>query len=179
MLLPFPVSPPQSTYPIPPPPDSMRVLPYPLSHSHLTTLAFPYTQALSLYRIKGFPSHWHQIKPFFATHASGAMDSFMDTFWMVVQSLGALGPLVGWYCCSCYGFANPFNSFNHSPNSSIVSIYICIGQALAESLRGQLYQALVSKCFLLSAIVSGFGVLGEADSRWPFSLCFTLFLHFL
>jgi hypothetical protein len=38
-----------------------------------------------------------------------------------------------------------------------VCIHICIGHTLAEPLRGQLYQALVSKCFLASAIVSGFG----------------------
>jgi hypothetical protein len=37
------------------------------------------------------------------------------------------------------------------------STCICIGQALAEPLRGQLYQAPVRKHFLASAIVSGFG----------------------
>ena len=38
------------------------------------------------------------------------------------------------------------------------SIHMCIGQALAEPLRRQLYQAPVSKHLLTSAIVSGFGV---------------------
>jgi hypothetical protein len=38
------------------------------------------------------------------------------------------------------------------------NICICIGQALAEHLRGQLYQVPVNKCFLASSIVSGFGV---------------------
>jgi hypothetical protein len=38
-----------------------------------------------------------------------------------------------------------------------VSIHFCIYQALAEPLRGQLYQAPVSKLLLVSAIVSGFG----------------------
>ena len=38
------------------------------------------------------------------------------------------------------------------------SIHICIGQALAEPFWRQLYQAPVSKYFLVSAIVSGFGV---------------------
>jgi hypothetical protein len=42
-----------------------------------------------------------------------------------------------------------------------VCIRICIGPALAEPLRAQLYVAPVSKHFLASAIVSGFGV-----SRW-------------
>ena len=39
-----------------------------------------------------------------------------------------------------------------------VSILFCIFQALAEPLRRQLYQAPVSKHFLASAILSGFGV---------------------
>jgi hypothetical protein len=38
-----------------------------------------------------------------------------------------------------------------------VYICVCISQALAETLRGKLYQAPVSKHFLASAIVSGFG----------------------
>jgi hypothetical protein len=38
------------------------------------------------------------------------------------------------------------------------SICICIAQDLAEPLRRQLYQAPVSKHFLESTIVSGFGV---------------------
>jgi hypothetical protein len=46
-----------------------------------------------------------------------------------------------------------------------VSICIWIGQALAESLRRQLYQAPVSKHFLASAIVSGFGALFTHLSR--------------
>jgi hypothetical protein len=60
-------------------------------------------------------------------------------------------------------------------------ICICVGQALAMPLRRQLYQAPVSKHFLASAIVSGFGVsrlngsLGGAVSGWPF----LQFLHFL
>jgi hypothetical protein len=39
-----------------------------------------------------------------------------------------------------------------------VSIPICIGQALAKPLRGQLYQAFVSKHDLASSILSEFGV---------------------
>jgi hypothetical protein len=38
-----------------------------------------------------------------------------------------------------------------------VSISFCICQALAESLRGQLYQASASKHLLASTVVSGFG----------------------
>ena len=68
-----------------------------------------------------------------------------------------------------------------------VYIRICIGQALAETLRGQLYWALVKKHFLASAVVSGFGAsrcdgsLGGAVSGWLFLqfLLHSLSLHFL
>lgn len=56
-VIPFPVSPPQISYSIPTPPASIRVLPYPLTHCSLTTLAFPYTGASSLQRTKSLPSH--------------------------------------------------------------------------------------------------------------------------
>jgi hypothetical protein len=65
-------------------------------------------------------------------------------------------------------------------------ICICTGQVLLEPLREQLYQAPVSKCFLASAILWGFGVcrwdgsLPGAVSAWPFSLCsIFLSLYFL
>ena len=51
--------------------------------------------------------------------------------------------------------------FQSSVHCLAVCIRICIGPALAEPLRAQLYVAPVSKHFLASAIVSGFGV-----SRW-------------
>ena len=67
------------------------------------------------------------------------------------------------------------------------SIHFCICQALAEPLRKQPYQAPVSKHFLASAIVSGFGgcIWDEspvgAVSGWPFlqSLLHTLSPYFL
>ena len=55
-----------------------------------------------------------------------------------------------------------------------MSLHICIGQDLAEPLGRQLYQVPVSKHFLASAIVTGFGVCtwdgssGGAVSGWPF-----------
>ena len=54
MLSPFLVSPLQPHCPILMYPASMRELPYPPTHSHLATLAFLYTGALSLYRTKDF-----------------------------------------------------------------------------------------------------------------------------
>ena len=66
-------------------------------------------------------------------------------------------------------------------------IHLCISQALVEPLRRQLYQALVSKHFLASTIVSGFGECvwdvssGGTVSGWPFlqSLLHTLSLYLL
>jgi hypothetical protein len=46
-----------------------------------------------------------------------------------------------------------------------VSIHFCIFQALAESLRRQLYHVPVSKLLWASAIVSGFGVVCRIDSQ--------------
>jgi hypothetical protein len=43
----------------------------------------------------------------------------MYTLWLVFWSLGAMGLLVGSYCYSSYGAANPLSSFSPSPNSSI------------------------------------------------------------
>jgi hypothetical protein len=95
--------------------------------------------------------------------------------WLVVLSLGALGDLVGWYCCPSYEVPNPFSSFSPSPNFPVgvpvlslmldVYIHIYIGQDLAEPLRIQLYTVPVNKHFLASAIVSRFHV-----SRWDGSL---------
>jgi hypothetical protein len=62
-----------------------------------------------------------------------------------------------------------------------VSICICFSQALAEHPRRKLYQAPVSKYFLVSAIVSGFGVgrwvgsQGSGVSGWPFLQCLVHF----
>jgi hypothetical protein len=68
-----------------------------------------------------------------------------------------------------------------------VSIDICIGQALAEPLRRQLYPVPDSKYFLASTIVSGFGIYiwdgfsGREVSGWHFlqSLLHSLSLYFL
>ena len=54
----------------------------------------------------------------------------------------------------------------------------CLGEALAEPPREQPYQAPVSKCFLASAIVLGFGIcrwdgslVGKSLDGLSFSLC--------
>ena len=150
MLSPFLVSFLQLPYPILPLPASIRVFPQPLTHSYLAALAFPYTRALSLHRTKGFSSHRCKTRPSSTTYAAGAVGPSMYNLWLVVYSLRALGCLIGWYCCSTYGVANPFNSFSHCPNLSTgvtmlssmfgcTCICICIGTTLTGPLRGQLY----------------------------------------
>jgi hypothetical protein len=44
---------------------------------------------------------------------------FMCTFWLAVYSLGALGVLFGWHCCSSYGIANTFSLFSAFSHFSI------------------------------------------------------------
>jgi hypothetical protein len=108
----------------------------------------------------------------------------MYILWLVVLSLRVLGVLCGSYCCSSYVAANPFSSWGPFSSYSIgdpmispmlvASIHFCICQTLAEPLRRQLYQAPVSKHFLASTTVSGFGNCmwdgspGEGVSKWSF-----------
>jgi len=146
------------------------------------------------------PTNVWQGHPLLLMHMAGAVGSSTCTFWLVVYSLGALGALVGWYCCSSYGLQTPSAQLVPSVLSltpplqtlcSIqwlaVSICLCICQTLAEPLRRQLYQVPVSKHFLASAILSGFGVCisdgfpGGAVSGRPFiqSLLHTLSRYFL
>jgi hypothetical protein len=85
---------------------------------------------------------------------------------------------------------NPFSSFSPFSNSFIrdpmLSPMVGYEQALAEPLRRQPYQALVTKHFLKSTITSGFGVCIwggspiRAVSGWPFlqSLLHILSLYF-
>jgi hypothetical protein len=123
----------------------MRVFPHPTTHSCLPALAFPYTGASSLHRTKGLSSYWCPTRPSFATYAVGSMSLFMCTlewwfspweFWgirlidIVVLLMGLqtplahsvlpLIPLLGSLC---------------SVRWLTTSIHICIGQALAETLR--------------------------------------------
>ena len=83
LLSPFPVSPPETSYPFPPP-ASMKACPHPLTHSCLPTLAFPYTGASSLHRTKGLFSHWFPTRPSSAPYTAGAMGPSMCTPWLVV-----------------------------------------------------------------------------------------------
>jgi hypothetical protein len=136
MLSPFPVSPLQTPYPIPPYPASVRV--YPLLPHH-----------------PSIPLHWG-IKP---SLNQGPTLPLMPDKVPSAPSVLPLTPPLG-SLCSVLWLAS--------------SICICIGQNLLEPFRRQLYQAPVSKHFLASTIVSGFGVCmwdgspGGAVSGWPF-----------
>ena len=74
---------------------SMSMFHHPLTHSHLPSLAFSYTGASSLHRTKSLSSHSCPTRPSSATYVAGAMSPSMCTLWLVVQSVGALGGLVG------------------------------------------------------------------------------------
>jgi hypothetical protein len=142
MLSPFQVSPLESPYPISPPPASMRVLPYPPTHSSLPTVALPYTGASNPLRPKGSSSHLCPTRPFSATYAARAMGRFL---WLVVQSPGALGglasdtvaPLMERQTLSALSDptpAPPSRTPVFSPMMT-VNIGLCICQTLAEPLR--------------------------------------------
>jgi hypothetical protein len=75
----FPVSPPESPYPIPPAPGFMRVLPYPPIQSCLPTLEFTYTGESVLHRTKDLSSQWCLTRLSSATYVTGAMGYSMYT----------------------------------------------------------------------------------------------------
>ena len=56
-VTPFPVSPPETPYPILPSLASMQVFPHPPTHSFLPALSFPYTGVLGLHWTKDYSSH--------------------------------------------------------------------------------------------------------------------------
>ena len=103
----FPHTPhtPETLYPIPLSLVLWRYsLTYPPTLSCLPDLAFPYTVASSLPRTKVLSSHRCPTRPSSATYVAGTMGLSMCTL------LRALRDLVGWYCCSSHGVANPFSS---------------------------------------------------------------------
>jgi hypothetical protein len=149
----------------PPPPTLLPHLP---TNSHLTSLLSPFSGTPTFHSTKGLPSHWCHMRQSFATYVAGTMD--LPTLWLEVWSMRALRCLINWYCCSFYGIQSPSVPsvlllalpiwFLGSDQWLAVSICIFLNQVLAELLRGQLYQAPVSKHILASAIVSYFVVYG-------------------
>ena len=85
MLPPFQIFPLETSYPILPPPASMRVLfhlPTP-TYSCLPVLVFPYTEASNTLRPKGLSAHWCSTRPSSATYAARAMGPSMCTLWLI------------------------------------------------------------------------------------------------
>jgi hypothetical protein len=163
----------------------MRLLSYLPTHSCLSSLVFPYPGTSILHRTKWLPSLWCHIQQSSATYLAGAMCSpcvlfgwwfslwELWGFWLVdivVLPMRLQTPSAPTVLALTSQLGSP-----HSVQLLAVFIRICIGLVLAEPLRGQLYQAPVSKYFLVSTIVSGFGVCmwsgsprGGAVSGWPF-----------
>jgi hypothetical protein len=90
------------------------------THSHLPTLAFPYTEASNILSPKGLSSHWCPTKPFSAAYAARAMGSALPCvlFSWLSSSQDLWGTQVCWHCCSLHGTANPFRIFSPFSNSS-------------------------------------------------------------
>jgi hypothetical protein len=91
-VIPLPSIPSENPLSYAPPPASMRVLPHISNHSYLTALNW----GIKPSQDQGSPFPL-MIRPSSATHAAVAMSSSMYILWLVIQLLGALRGLVGWY----------------------------------------------------------------------------------
>ena len=112
--------------------------PSPCSLPHLLLLPCPIIPlhwGIKHSQTKDLSSHWYPARPSSATHAAGAMEIFMDTLLLVVKYVGDLGVLVGSYCCSSYGAANPLHSLG--PFSNFPT-----GDPVLSSLAGWKYPSL-------------------------------------
>jgi hypothetical protein len=164
MLSPFPISPPQH----PPIPFSLLLLhedtppcTHPLSLHHPST---PLHWSIKLSQYQGLPlpqipdkailcyigswSHGSSLVGGLVPRSSGEADWLTLLFFLWGWNPSAPPVLV---------LTPPLGSLC-SVQWLAASICTCIGQALTEPLRRQLYQAPVSNLFLASTIVSGFSV---------------------
>jgi hypothetical protein len=142
------------------------------THSWLSCLVFPYPGSSRLRRTKGFPSQGCQIRHSSDTYPAEAMGIPCVHFgwWFSPWKLWRGGRGV-WL----FDIVVPPMRLHTSSASTVLAlscplgspclvqcltvyISICIGPDLAQPLVGQLYWAPVSKHFLASQIVSGFGV---------------------
>jgi hypothetical protein len=158
---------------------SLRMLLHPLTHSHLIALESPYNGTSSLHRTKGPPPidsrkghpllHMYLESMIPSCILFGWWFSLRD-LWMIqwvdiVLPMGMQSPSAP----SLLPLALPLGSLGSVQWLTVqwlaVSFCICISQVLAEPFREQPYQAPLSKHFLLSATVWGFGVY-----RWDGSL---------
>ena len=150
MLSPFLVSPPKIPYPTLPPPAHQY------TYSCSLVLEFHYTGALSLLRTKASPpidvQQGHlllhmKLEPWVPPCVLHGWWFSLWELWGILQTLSA--PLD-------ISLARPLGTLC-SVQWLTESTHLCICQALAESLKRQLYQAPVSKHLFASTIVSGFG----------------------
>jgi hypothetical protein len=124
MLSPFLTPPPRNPYPMHLPPASMRVFPYPPTHSWLPALELPNTGA-SIKPSQGqgplLPRmHDKAILCYMCSCSHGSLHVYSLADGLVPVWFGwEKGDLVGWYCCSSYGVANPFSYFSPFSNSLI------------------------------------------------------------
>jgi len=162
----------------------------------LPALAFPYNGTSSLHRIKGLSSHWYPTRPILSyiccwRHGSLHMYSLdgglvpgssRGSGWLphIVLPMGLQTPSAP----SVLSLTPPLGTL-FSDQWLASSIRLCFCQTLAELFRRHSYQAPVSKHFLKSAILSGFGdyiygmdpQMGQFLDGLSFSLCSTLCLH--
>jgi hypothetical protein len=97
---------------------------HPPTYSDLPALEFPYTGALSLHRTKGLsPTDARQSHPLLRMQLE---PWFLHVYFLIGDLVTGSsdvcvwgGCLVGWYCCSSYGAANPFSFFSPFSNCSI------------------------------------------------------------
>jgi hypothetical protein len=118
MLSPLLVSPLETSYPILPPPASVRVLPHPSTHFCLPALAFPYTGESNLHRTKGLsPIDANKaILCYICGWSHGSLHVYSLVGGLVPGSSGGSG----WFILLFFLWvANPFNSFSPFSNSSI------------------------------------------------------------
>jgi len=162
MLSSFQVSPPQTPYPIPPPPASMRVLSHPPTPTSLPWHSpilghqvFPGPRASP--PIGAHQSHPHllmQLEPW-------VCPCVLFGWWFSPWELWFIGiaVLMGLQAPSAPSILSltPPMGTPFSVQWLATSIHFCICHALAEPLRRQLYQAPVSMHFLASSILSSFG----------------------
>jgi hypothetical protein len=185
MLSPFQVSPSETPNPIPSSSASMRVLPYPPTHSHLPALAFPYTGAWNPHSNKNRSFHWCPTRPSSATYPAGWSHGTLHVYFLVGCPVpGSSGGLVSWHCwvCNPPQLLHSLLQFLHwGPHaqsnawlSASTSVFVRLWQSLSVD----------SNIRLLSASTSrhprehpGLVTVGQSLNGLTFSLCSTLCLH--
>ena len=158
---------------------SKRVLSHPLTHSLLTPLAPPFSQAF-IGPSTSFSTEDRQGSPLL--HVQGGHRRAIYGPWLVAQSLGALKELVSWYCSSPYGVEIPFSSFSPSLNSPIGGphaqpngwLYISVSFSVRCWQRAAMLGSCLQAQHCINSLVPAQGMdpkMGQSLDGLPFSLC--------